>query len=73
MVLALSIVFLEAQYRARFAGSKPGISLKPEKFTFPVSSEDSSIPHAPDGFRGASHLSCDLLCLPSPVTRSTAS
>ena len=62
MVLALSIVFLEpAQYRARFADPKPGISPKPENATFPASSEDSSIPHIPDGFRGASHLSCDLL------------
>jgi len=68
MVLALSIVFLEAQYRARFAGSKPGISLRPENVTFPVSSEDSPILHVPDGFRGASHLSCDLLCFLSPVT-----
>jgi len=52
MVHALSIVFLEAQYRARFVDSKLGISPKPENTTFPTSSQDSFIPHVPDGFRG---------------------
>jgi len=69
MVLVLSIVFLsEARYRARFAGSKLGVSSKPENVTFPASSEDTSIPHAPDDFKGASHLTCDPLRFPSPVT-----